>query len=194
MPTLRIDNKNIEVKRLANGAFSRVYQGVENGIIYALVEDNSGDYTKEAIADWTDHNNPHIPQIKRESINNSLSSLPYLDFYVFSMPHYGVTKGEARKTARQLIDLWWEFMARNPIRNHNAEWLFYDRCDAFLNTLEGDFSDTLIDALESILGAMTNYSQAVNWDFKMDNFKMDNEGNLILLDVIFDITARQGLS
>jgi len=65
----------------------------------------------------------------------------------------------------------------------------YDMNQAFIETIIDKLPESIIDALQSINNACTNYGDYYRFEFCKRNLKVNKDGTLILLDCIFNSHA-----
>ena len=172
---------DIEADYLGKGLFCTAFEG-DDGQVYLLVKQNQGDfdYSKEAISNWGDQENAHIPQIDMFG-QYTFKGVEYL---VFRMPFYEPLTAK-HKTA------WAQYQA---LRTAYSEARFNNMGRPFheiAQNLGFDFVSKLEDgpiksALDSILSAGSNYGVEYGLEFSKQNLSVNKEGVLILRDVLFN--------
>jgi hypothetical protein len=170
----------LNARFLGEGLFAKCYLA-EDSKVYSFVSSNATrevDYSKMAVAEWADSDNPHIPEITKNGEYDT--GADYGNIY--SMPFYNNLNASYKVAWRQfkhIMKVWdsmfWEF--RNSPYDKNYE---------FINRLReaGELPESIIDAFESIMNACANYGSEYGFDLGKVNFSVDNDGNLILRDVI----------
>jgi hypothetical protein len=149
--------------------------------VYAFVKLASyyeTDYSKEAIAEFASGIN--LPDIVRlgESENG--------DFTLYSMPYYNpLTKesGQAWKEFQQLKRIW-----SGTSKSYDESGYDYN-LRIIEQARQSGLDAGLIESLESINDACTNYGLDYRFEFAQRNLKVDGNNRLILLDVIFNARA-----
>ncbi|MFM9972922.1 MAG: hypothetical protein ACKVQK_31485 [Burkholderiales bacterium] len=174
----------IQAEFIGKGQFARCYRVGDS--VYSFVNNGNrhSDYSKEAVSMWADSNNVHIPQI--EKMGNYDNKHGYGILY--KMPYYeslSVKHAEARSQFKKLKkafdkNLW----------NVSNE-LGFEKNQRLIQYLRDNSPEleSIIDALESIDGAGRNYGDNYIIEIGKRNIKVDSEGRLILLDVLFNADA-----
>ena len=140
------------------------------------------DYSKEGISLWSDKENPYIPDFE------SLGDFGDGEGIVYKSPLYYPLTAKNK-------DAYTEFKLLNSIR---LDWNEIKSCycpadknekliDKFENS--GKFSPILIEALRDINNALRNYGDWYCFEFPKNNLKVNADGQLILLDIIFNSDA-----
>ena len=181
------DEKVITARLLGKGTFVTCYE-VE-GIVYSYVRiHNKGydftDMSKEAIATCADSDNPHVPSIDYlGNVKNDSESLYRMPLY------YNLSKenSHAWSQAQILIK-----MFNKNIGMINGE-SAYDYNMRFIELVRGKIDSAILDGIESIVTACTNYGLDYKLEFSKRNLKVDADGNLILLDIVFNMRANQAI-
>lgn len=151
---------------------------------------------------------------KQTALANRIAGL-YGELYeVFTMPLYNkITKYNPRSLVREqayalqdcLMAAWGQLARRHPdtsgpgrdrmFRELKSKRVAVIEC-AKRKTLPGSrkklFPPSLIRALRLINDAAENWSETIAFEFPEANLMVDNKGNLILLDVIYDIRKLRG--
>ena len=160
-----LDKKNF----LNKGAFSKAYKINEKVVI------RSSDIAKECLAMFCqDERNKHIPKTScLDDINN---------FSVYEMPFYNPLKASSKLAWSHYKEL-----------KKTLDEMPYDECiqyACFNNYIKRfkacNVPEELKQALIILISEMMNYSDNIFVEFSPRNLKVDNEGNLILLDIIGD--------
>lgn len=176
------EKKTIKAKFLGKGAFAKCYKSEEDGLVYSFVASgqNESDYSKQAIAEFTDQNNPYIPKIEQ------LGEFDDNGGILYRMPFY-------QPLTKQSGWAWSEFQLLKQAINclYPDKTYGYDRNSAIIEYLrqKGQVSSDLVSALEDINTACSNYSLDYLFEFCQRNLKVDDNGHLILLDCIFNRDA-----
>lgn len=164
-----VDLKNAEsVKR---GQFTHCYLFHNYAILYSI------DILKECVALYNfsaDDNNPHLPQIDTfDDLNN---------WYI--MPRYLPLEKQHTKAWAQYRMLQ---KLLNVHRHLFMQNLYYTThiCYNFADVVR-NYDEKLGEALSAIVDNVSNGSDNLGFEFQKYNLAVDNDGNLILLDVIFN--------
>jgi hypothetical protein len=185
IPDFKEDYKMIDARFIGRGAFATCYR--DNDTVYSFIKTNgdNSDYSKEAIALFA--NGKHIPQIEKLGGNVDESGL------VFKMPFYNRlnnTNPEAWRQARTLIRIWKRMGYKQQGESgyeYNNRVIEFVRMEAIEN--DDSTLDEIADDLESIKNACSNYDDTYVFEFAVRNMKVNDDGTLILLDVIFNAKA-----
>ena len=177
---MKIENVKM-IKRLKRGHFSKVYLG-EDGLIYHLVSDNHCDYSKEAVAEWGQCE--HSPKIERlDDVYISRSGW----HYAFRMPKYFPIKGENRKILRSLQFSWDKHYNNWTNWNLRQKKTAYEFVMYWFNELDSlDIPESIKESIRCIYDSVLNYGDSFLLEFPFWNVKQDENGKLILLDIVFD--------
>jgi len=181
---IQLNGKNLTLTPLARGTFSKVYTG-DDGLIYVLMPARKGeqDYSKEAIAEFA--TGEHIPTIARHG-EMYAPRLGYCDIY--SMPQYHKLTGTAKRQALELRRAWQKYHDQNWRNMLKTGW--YNFNFAMLESFRQSGIDAAIcDAIGAILDACSNYGDTYNLEFPLRNMRQDENGRLILLDIIYNVEA-----
>lgn len=164
-----VDLKSAEsVKR---GRFTHCYMFHNYAILYSI------DILKEcsALYSFTEYaDNPHLPEIDFfDGLNN---------WYI--MPKYFPLTKEYPKA-------WQQYRALQKLLSVHRDMFFEnlnyttDKCYKFAEIVK-DYDEKLGEALAAIVDNVSNGSDNLMFEFQNRNLAVDNDGNLILLDVIFN--------
>lgn len=172
-----------KLRKIGRGMFADCYVSDEENRVYSFVEDRErdNDTSREAIANWADMTNPHVPKFERLGVYKDGAKWGQLYTSPF---YYAITKrSQAEKDFRVLVKIfdaldWREFS------------FAYDFNMEFLNRLymydDGEkISPRLYEAVESMINAVSNCGDNFKLEIARRNLKMDEEGRLVLLDLFF---------
>jgi hypothetical protein len=185
MTKINLDGKEVQIKRIASGAFSKVYRG-DDGLIYAcniITDSRELESSKEAIALFVSKGK-HIPNITYHG-DVYIPRLGYC--YVYSMPEYSPLSGEAKNQAKLLNRLWKEFLADNYSLMIKISG--YEFSHKVIEFFRGKIDECLRESIIDIVDATASYGDSYRLEFPLQNLKQDSKGNLILLDIIFNHKA-----
>lgn len=149
------------------GAFSRVYLGVD----YVMSVTNSMD--KEALQFCSGQ---HIPVAEHVGFKKC-------DSRVYMMPRYHYATGRALAQVKILSKT--ISTITRPKHRHDA----YSFNMRFLDAIEADtrIDRTIVGDIEHMINAYANYGAQYMIEIAKRNIMQDDTGNLILLDIFFDI-------
>ncbi len=172
--TITVNGKELEAIFLGKGQFSKAYR--VGDFVYTFTKN---DYSKEAVSMWAIENE-HTPTIERIQIIDD-------NTHIYRMPYYEPLNAKDHPTAwairKELQNVktqyFWDFA-----RQHNNYWGF----DLSNKVIEcANVSDTIKECLQSMIDAFMNYDVNPCFEFPKRNLAVDDKGNIIFLDVLFDI-------
>lgn len=193
--TIQVNNNwnekvSLTAKFIGRGFFAKCYHA-EDGRVYSFVSSDCKevDYSKSAISEWTDESNPYIPRI---TVNGDYDN--GRDYgIIYSMPFYNKLTAKhktAWKQYKYIMQAWYSSVVgmRNNLSEYETNCKFIERIQQ-----EAILPEALIEAFESINTACTNYGSDYSFDFGKVNFSVDENGNLILRDIICNATAARNI-
>jgi len=161
-------------KKIGKGRFATVYS---SGLfVCAFVKDCQ---MKEAISLWGDQENPHVPKIKKLGEGKN-------DTMVYQMPVYHKLTA-SNKTAwsqyKELQNIWSQVCQQSTRRTQGMidSQHFCDLVDD-----SKVLTDDLKEAFRNIVDCGLNYGDTICVEIAPRNLMVDDKGNLILLDILFD--------
>ena len=164
---------------IKRGRFTHCYLFHNYAVLYSI------DILKEcsALYSFTTHDdNPHLPEIDR---------FDGLDKW-YIMPRY-------LPLTKQHTKAWQQYRALQKLLNVHRSMFFenprytIDKCYKFAEIVK-QYDEKLGEALSAIVDNVSNGSSNLMFEFPKSNLAVDNDGNLILLDVIFNRDyLRQGV-
>ena len=164
---------------IKRGRFTHCYLFHNYAVLYSI------DILKEcsALYSFTTHDdNPHLPEIDR---------FDGLDKW-YIMPRY-------LPLTKQHTKAWQQYRALQKLLNVHRSMFFenprytIDKCYKFAEIVK-QYDEKLGEALSAIVDNVSNGSSNLMFEFPKSNLAVDNDGNLILLDVIFNLDyLRQGI-
>ena len=171
--TLRINGETLQAEYIGKGSFSRVYRVGDSVYIFLKLGPSceNTDYSKEILKNCA--YSQHVPQI--EYIDKTETHI------IYKMPFYNkLTVGSvAYKQAKILykawVKTWYNPKEDNFTNNHK-----------FVNSIDSLLPASIIEALREIIDESGNYGLQYRLEFPLRNTAEDSEGNLILLDVLFN--------
>jgi len=170
----------VNAQFLGRGMFATCYQ-VDDKVYSFLKYPDRGevDYSKDAIYEWADSDNRHIPDFRRMGYVSNDTQILYTSSLYESLTSKHVNAWNDYK----IINRVW----RDSFNLHDR--FEYDFNQRVIDNLHGLVSVELIEGLQSINDACRNYGDYYRFEFPKRNLKVDSNGNLILLDVIFNVKA-----
>jgi len=173
---ITVDGTTAPMAFLGRGFFTTAWKDLEGSV--TLI---SSDPLKEALALFADQSLPHVPKIERLECDRPDGSQAY------RMPYYErltAKHKEAWRIYRGLEKAWTSMACKPP---HEPR-LAIDKSEKILDDLivAAEVPASVTGALRSMLDAASNYGSGIALEFAPRNLAVDSEGNLILLDVMFD--------
>ena len=166
-----------EAEFIGAGSFCKCYR-VGNRVYSFLKVENNTDLSKEAISLFASGAN--IPQIEKEGYNQDNTRL------IFSMPFYS-------PLTRQNLQAWNQFQIMRRIWNENRRGLDEIGYNYNVRLIElfqaAGIHESITESLTSINDACSNYGLEYMFEFALRNTKVNQDGDLIFLDVIFNSEA-----
>lgn len=182
-PTTIVFNNEIkDVVYLGKGSFATCYTDGESVYSFVRNDGRHKDYSKEGIALWCNKENPYIPDFEKFGETDDEKSM------MFKSPLYGQLTAKNKQAYS-------EYKLLNSIR---LSWIEIKKChspycqnEMLISKFEetGKFSPILIEALRDINSSLTNHGDQYMMEFPKNNLKVDKNGHLILLDIIFNMDA-----
>jgi hypothetical protein len=182
---MRINNQDVTL--IGKGQFSRAYKAIDSDQVYILTktnDDSANDNTKEI---YTHIESPHVPYMNTIDTEVYVPRIGYCNLY--ESRFYG--KLTAANTAA-----WRDYQALRKAWNHTMKEsyallrtvdMWHAVCENFIRYLEEHaiVSDEIIRALDLIHTWSSAYGSSFLFEFSPRNLKVDSNGNLILLDIVF---------
>jgi hypothetical protein len=153
-------------KLIGKGVFSNVYDN-EDGTVLIKTDD----YSKECYALFCQ--NKHIPKTEIIAYN------------LYRQPKYKKIKSVSTiKSWKALRKIQKDYAApyKHSYKHYDYEGLI-SSIEKYKNELEAGIYEALIALVE----AYCNYTENIGFDVAKRNLALDNENNLILLDLVFDL-------
>ena len=173
------------LKKLGKGAFATAYIVDALPLVLAEVRDIGGsqmDYSKTILAEIlrTDYTSPHLPHISYVGVT--------LNATLFAMPRYTVPLRAAHKIAWAQAKTLRVCLAEANNRSHKLHG-YASREMTLQCAAEAPLPRSLLEALTTLSDAADNYGSQYRFEFPARNLGVDAEGNLVLLDVLYDPDA-----
>ena len=188
--------ETVLLEKLGKGMFHTCYLDPKTQQVYSITieRDMASDYSKEILSNCDA--NPHIPPVE------ALGYLDNSDRRVYCMPHYQPIRA-AHKTAWNLLksleqaraDAWNAIYSRevatHKMRGTDIGYLVNQLTCGVMD--RPGVPQSLKDALDILRGESANYGSSYIFEFSRRNVMVDSTGNLILLDVLFDMEALEAI-
>lgn len=176
-----------DVKLIGKGSFTRVYRGTEDTSKVYLIS-ASGVYDKETLCMASENdNNSHLPIVRRRGDFTYRGGDYYIFETVYTVKPTKENSLHAYNTAKILDSIWVnKFRSRfNYRRKHDMHSVCYD----FIEYLRENNSvdESVIDALDTIYTWASHYDSNMFFEFPMRNLGVNDNGELVLRDVLFFI-------
>jgi len=173
---IEVDGIKTPMAFLGKGFFTAAWKDGESVVLI------SSDPLKEALALFADQSLPHVPKIERLECDRRDGSQAY------RMPLYTRLSAAKHKDAWKIykaLEKAWTAVAYKPPYDSR---LAIDKSEKILDDLivSGAVPVSVTDALREMLDAASNYGQGIALEFAPRNLAVDSNGQLILLDVMFD--------
>lgn len=169
----------IDARYLGRGAFATCYEA--DGFVYSFVKANDAhnhtDYSKEALSEWASGLN--VPEFEKMGIMEDGRALYKSPLYNPLTPKNKVAWNQFR-----ILESAWK---KTSYKKFGYEFNY-----TLIDSVRDVLPIELIESLESINSACSNYGDSYYFEFPRRNLKIDSNGNLILLDVIFNSHATKG--
>ena len=180
---MRIENQ--DVIRIGAGEFSTAWRVVDSDIVYILsrTDDENNQYVKDI---YVHSSGKHIPEYETVELERYIPRVGYRN--VFKTRYYHKLTASNKEAWNQAIIL------RNTldrVKRENNAWRNPDNAYTLLYDViamlrkESSVPESLIEALDRLYSWATAYGSNFYIEFQTRNLKVDNNGDLILLDVIF---------
>lgn len=181
--TIAVDGKEIEATYLGKGRHATAYRAGDT--VYLFVFDE-GEHMKEALALFGPDDSPHVPKITTHEEQHARGK--YLK--VYSMPFYrNITAkdADAWKILKTLADAAERIIREKYMFNEKPlhQWGQYFMNDV-IDATRGQIPDSVTEALQSIADAGANYGMGIAFEFGKRNIGVDDAGNIVFRDIIFD--------
>ena len=184
---IEVDRQQYEAKYIGKGKYSKAYQVGDRIVLYTR-----GDCAKEVLAMFQYDRMAHLPEIIRHD-NVQMRSTTVLNqqniWYVFSSPYYrNVTKKD--KSAYELMNklikeyqVFWRMINTNKSDIYVMQ-MFVDSLDHPRTIM---FPRSVVRALQELVNVSSNCGGQPGFDFKKNNFGVNEYGTLIFRDLVFVI-------
>jgi hypothetical protein len=171
----------IPVKRIGKGAFAEVYrEQVSPGRVFAFTDDDVYDKEIAALVRGQQPDNPHVPAVEKFGHTR--------DKTVYAMPYYKspLRKGDSPRGWEDFKKLEGCAEAARP-RAYRDDRRGYEISNEVVDCAkESSVSPAVVEALEGLNDWAQNHSDQYVFEFSPQNLAADENGNLVLLDVLFE--------
>ena len=172
--TKTIAGQQIDLAYLGRGRFCTAYQN--DALVYLFVK--PGDYSKHALCDpWITHRQ-HMPRLNQVEKQGDITVFE-TDFYPTLTAKYKDAWSIYCELKEQRQMSWNQHFSMN-------HWQFgYQVNESVIDRAE--VPDTVRTALVEMNYAISNYGASYVFEFRPGNLGVDNDGNLILRDSLYDM-------
>ena len=187
---MRINDQ--EVKRIGRGEFSAAYRVVDSDIVYIATvtnDDSANDNTKEI---YSHIDSKHVPYMSTVDTEVYMRGYGYVNLY--ESRYYMPLTAQHMQAWKEykILSSAWEKISRENMHlimkaEHGEYGMRHAVCELFIRYLEDNdlVSSELIRALDLIHTWASAYGSGFLFEFPKQNLRVDSEGNLILLDIVF---------
>lgn len=178
---MRINNQ--EVVKIGQGQFTSAYRVPDSDVVYLLskVNNTTNDYVKEI---YTHIQHPHIPVMETLYREVYFSRMGYRNIYKTRYYNPLTAQSTTAWAHYKTLKNTWERIRTSKYKKPDN---WYQYMGDFIDTLRDEQSvpNSIIDALDLLYSWVTAYGSNFLLEFSPRNLKVDDHGNLILLDIIF---------
>lgn len=174
----------IRAEKFGKGMFTTAYRDGQD--VYLLsIEDNC----KEAYHHYANAtHSKHLPAIEWLGAYDVKTPRGEKRVTVYKQPYYHALSSKAYPVAwsqfRTLEKLWHDAQGSVSTRN---DWYYSDVLSNFNERVEAStLPDELKEAVDHLQVAASTYGQSIAMEISKRNCRVDDEGRLILLDMLFD--------
>jgi hypothetical protein len=162
--------------------FARCYLA-EDGFVYSFLKNDCRDfdYSKEGIALFTNCENSHMPKIESCGEDDKENK-------VYKSVYYSNKLTAKNKKAWADYKLLAQ-VTKDCIIKDGMHKGYDTNVKIITKARELGLNESILEALEDINIALTNYDLTYCFEFRPVNLKVSDSGDLILLDVIFNSKA-----
>ena len=183
------DGKEKSVKRVGKGTFATVYQ-VEGDTKRVVIEVPDDIYDKEILAEvyrqQEGRKNPHLPAIEYAGTTRT-GRLYLMDRYKMPLRKANTKNWKDYQALRAC----WEEALRNVQGRHNYRAFMYSGHEILNETVECSKKHKVKKSIRDALGELrdwsANYGSSYTFEISPRNVGTDAKGNLVLVDVLFDM-------
>jgi hypothetical protein len=177
---LKLTNETLLTHFLGKGHYCKAYRFMDT--VYCVVVED--EYMKDVIAEWVCEENPHLPKIERlEDI-----TIKGKDYKIYTMPYYENISANHRLAWNILKALEAAVEKVEPkywFSKPMACYGLYFNQDV-IKEAKGKVPESVTDGLTILNDAASNYGSGITFEFGKRNIGVDNHGNIVFRDIIFD--------
>ena len=191
---ITIDNITLNLRKIGKGAFSTIYENVENtSEVYAIVKTDQPydkcDMSKEAMSSFA--TGDHVPEIEKVAYDFYVSRMGYCDVYKMKRYYKLETGSQANTIANALIRIYKSVTNKPDYYRVILNGTHYQAAIMIIDAIleSSDIPESIKESIDSIYSACTNYGDHYMVEFFKRNMMQDEKENLILLDIAFNAKA-----
>ncbi len=190
--------KTVFTERIGKGQFCEAFR--DGYDVYLFMNQSRFCPGKEALALWCEKS-PHLPSMTNEGevSTSSLKGVTWYTVYKTSFTEKLTAKHKTAWKQYKILKSAWENARTNLLvsktkvlatlgKNSLREIPFSYMLEEFLEILRScaDFPSSLIDAIEDLGNAASNYGDSMYFEFSPRNLGVTEDGVLVLRDILFD--------
>jgi hypothetical protein len=202
-----INGEKLEMEYLGQGKFCTAWHKGDDVYLFVKEDPDRGDYSKECLSTgWA--SGKHVPAMEQigqagDGPGYYDNGIPMGDLAIYRTKYHEsplmVKHGQAWRVYKTLRDAreaaWVECSAKYLKRYGHAAYgtcwrngMGYDLMVGTLKLAKGEVPESIYDSLESMSNAWLNYGSSGTWEFAPRNLGVDDKGNLMFIDILFDPT------
>ena len=192
---MRFNNQS--ATKIGKGAFSTAYRvdGTDQVFILTKLDSDSNKYIKEI---YTHIKKKHVPYMRTIGIEVYMPRVGYVNVYESRYYAPLTAKNKQAWSDYKVLNRAWD-----QVYYDNVNLVMNSRGDEYIDrhvvvaefierlTINQSVSQDIIDALDSIYTWATAFSTGFLFEFPKHNLRVDQDGNLILLDIVFFMTPTE---
>lgn len=174
----------IPLAKIGKGMFATVYREVGGaGRVFSVVAEGVFDKEIAADAHGEDPRNPHLPRIVRFGMTTD-------DRIIYEMPFYRAPfrAADASPASRRAFTILRKCIASAPGPGlHERGYDVASRKLECIVAASASLPPKLVEAVQALHDTSTNYDDQYDFEFVPRNVATDEHGNLVLLDVLYNL-------
>ena len=178
--TLLTSRGAVPIQQIGKGAFSTIHRDLSDpSRVFAFVSE--GAYEKEILADAHRSlpKNPHIPAVERFGTLTDGRMVYAMPFYVapYRKDNAKASDHAAFNKIRACVSKTYASFKQRP----------YQTTERMVECVEkAGVPDAILEAVQELRDASANYGDSFGMEFSPRNVATDADGNLVLLDLLYD--------
>jgi hypothetical protein len=172
--------------KIGKGEFSTVFvaENTDRVFIFTKTSNDDNKYGKDI---YCHMDSVHTPAMKTVDLETYIPHMGYCNVYESKLYAKLTANNKDAWRIAKILRQTWESVYRANIRKlqHHDRW--YEVCYDYIDTLRdnSNIPESIIHALDCIYSWATAYGPNFLFEFPTRNLKVDQDGNLILLDIVF---------